>query len=192
MSAYKRVYRYVSISAKKYRKWRKIPLLTNGERRAIFTVSLNLHFVSVECRFVSVNLHFVSVDPNFVSTEIQILVIFTPNVRYKWHIRVNRCISPYILCHWSWVLCHRSLFLCQSVMDIDYYKLQANVSTFLVSGILPILLSYGIGEATGSLIITALSYIIVLGICLWNERFISTFLTKRKGAEDGADSESTR
>ena len=64
------------------------------------------------------------------------------------------------------------------IMEIDYYKLQANISSFLVSGILPILVSYGIGEATGSIIVTILSWVIVLCVCLWSERFTSSFLTK--------------
>ena len=81
------------------------------------------------------------------------------------------------------------------IMEIDYYRLQANISTFLVSGLLPILVSYGVGEATGNVIVTCLSYVIVLGVCLWNERFISKFLTKNpsqgsEGVEEiGSDSE---
>lgn len=65
-------------------------------------------------------------------------------------------------------------------MDIDYYKLQADISTFLVSGLLPVLLSYGVGEMTGNIIVTILSYLIVLGVCLWSERFTSGFLTKER------------
>lgn len=78
-------------------------------------------------------------------------------------------------------------------MEIDYYKLQANISSFLVSGILPVLISYGVGEATGNVIVSILSWVIVLGVCLWSERFTSSFLTKENPTEeaevDSIDSE---
>lgn len=104
------------------------------------------------------------------------------------------CHRSHILCHHTRLLCHGNYFF-RIVMDIDYYKLQANISTFLVSGLLPILLSYGVGEATGNIIITILSYLIVLGVCLWSERFTSSFLTKENPCEEveveeiGSDSE---
>lgn len=86
------------------------------------------------------------------------------------------------VCHRSGILCHEAIFF--EVMEIDYYKLQANISSFLVSGLFPILISYGIGEATSNLIITVISYVIVLAVCLWSERFTSTFLTKKRIAEE--------
>lgn len=76
-------------------------------------------------------------------------------------------------------------------MDIDYYTLKANVSTFLVTGILPILVTLGVAENTANIIITVLTYLIVLGVCLYSERYTSDFLTKAKSEEvDEVGSES--
>lgn len=53
--------------AKKWRKCTRIVLLAKGERRAVFGVSVNPHFVSVGGCFVSRHGTFVSANPIFVS-----------------------------------------------------------------------------------------------------------------------------
>ena len=110
----------------KCRKWRRIPLFANGERIAIFGVSLNPVFVPVGAVFVP---KCAKVVPKFV-----ILCQFVPScvtrlwenhpfcqkyLTFSLFFRVThqKSVSRYrILCHGMPVPCHHKIFLCHYVI----------------------------------------------------------------------------
>ena len=76
-------------------------------------------------------------------------------------------------------------------MEIDY-TFKANLTTVLVTGLFPVLASYGVSEAVSNAIIGVLSYVICLVIALYGEKYVSTFLTEEPvevNGEVGSDFE---